>query len=472
MHINFRNLKLHNFLSFGDAEINFNDEGFIKVTGVNNNPEDLAVSNGSGKSSLWEAIVWTLTGDTIRGTKQILNLYGEDGCYCELEFDIDSKIYRILRAKDHKVYKTSLQIFIDGKDCSGKGLRDSEALLQQYLPDLTASLLGSVIILGQGLPQKFTNNTPSARKEILEQLCKSDFMIEDLKKKINDRKAFHNSEIRRFEDELLKLDTEIAIMNSNIYINNDTLTSMPPREQLEAEYKAKEFEINTLDIALHELDQHIQQAEIELEDQTARLLEISTQEQAETDEVKYRLNLEIKPLEEDEQALVATCLALEKEITRIRNIKDICPTCGQKLPDIEKPDTRNLEAEFDSYRDTLKNHRVKISNVRLEFEHELAAVKEKYANNTKIIQAKIAEVKDYRNTKNLEHINLSKSLLNSKTALNNILNSLRNFDSQIETLTKQNKELEDKIEAAKSRTLYINTNKDLQQSKLGIITKE
>ena len=119
MHIEFRRLKLHNFFSFGDAELIFQDDGFIKVSGINNNPDDLAISNGSGKSSLWEGIIWVLTGDTIRGAKNIANIYGEDGTFCELEFDLDKSSYKIIRAKDHSVYKTSLQIYIDGKDCSG-----------------------------------------------------------------------------------------------------------------------------------------------------------------------------------------------------------------------------------------------------------------------------------------------------------------------------------------------------------------
>ena len=57
MHINFRKLTLHNFLSFGDAILEFNDDGFIKVSGINENPDDLAASNGSGKSSLNEALI-------------------------------------------------------------------------------------------------------------------------------------------------------------------------------------------------------------------------------------------------------------------------------------------------------------------------------------------------------------------------------------------------------------------------------
>ena len=153
MHIEFKNVVLHNFMSFGHSELNFDDSGFVRVSGINNNPLDNAVSNGSGKSSLWESIIWALTGDTSRGTKHVVNLFGEDGCYVELDFTIDNKSYKIIRSKDHKVFKTNLQIFIDGQDCSGKGIRDSEKLLSQYLPDITASLISSVIILGQGLPQ-------------------------------------------------------------------------------------------------------------------------------------------------------------------------------------------------------------------------------------------------------------------------------------------------------------------------------
>ena len=122
MHVDFKHIIIHNFMSFGHVELSFNDDGFIRVTGVNENPSDNAGSNGSGKSSLWEALVWAITGDTIRGTKQIVNIYGEDGCFVDLDFCIDNKQYKLIRSKDHKVYKTNLQIFIDGQDVSGKGI--------------------------------------------------------------------------------------------------------------------------------------------------------------------------------------------------------------------------------------------------------------------------------------------------------------------------------------------------------------
>ena len=213
-------------MSFGHSVLSIMDDGFVRVTGQNDNPSDMAISNGSGKSSLWESIVWCITGDTIRGTKQISNLYGEDGTYVELDFDLDNKHYNLLRAKDHKQYKTCLRIIIDGKDCSGKGIRDSEKLLTEYLPDITASFLGSVIILGQGLPQKFTSNSPSGRKEVLEKLSKSDFMIEDLKERISKRKSDLSKLIRELEDTLLTTTSRKNTLLSTKRLNMDKLAGL------------------------------------------------------------------------------------------------------------------------------------------------------------------------------------------------------------------------------------------------------
>ena len=42
----------------------------------------------------------------------------------QIEFDIDNNNYKIIRSKDHKVFKTNLKIYINGEDKSGKGIRD------------------------------------------------------------------------------------------------------------------------------------------------------------------------------------------------------------------------------------------------------------------------------------------------------------------------------------------------------------
>ena len=111
-----KNIKIENFLSLGNANVDLNDKGYCLINGVNNNPDDNAKSNGAGKSSLIEAICWAITGETVRGVKDVVNMFTEGGCSVDLTFSVDSDDYRIIRYKDHSKYKTDLKIYINGED--------------------------------------------------------------------------------------------------------------------------------------------------------------------------------------------------------------------------------------------------------------------------------------------------------------------------------------------------------------------
>jgi len=50
--LNFNSVTLHNFGSYGHAEVDLHDRGFCLVSGKNNYKKDNALSNGSGKSFL------------------------------------------------------------------------------------------------------------------------------------------------------------------------------------------------------------------------------------------------------------------------------------------------------------------------------------------------------------------------------------------------------------------------------------
>ena len=56
MYINFKKVVIHNFLSYGHAEIDLTNKNYCLVRGINNNPVDNALSNGSGKSTWSSAI--------------------------------------------------------------------------------------------------------------------------------------------------------------------------------------------------------------------------------------------------------------------------------------------------------------------------------------------------------------------------------------------------------------------------------
>ena len=116
MHIKFKSLHLKNFMSFDEALIELNNKGYTLVSGINRNPNDNSDSNGSGKSSIWEAISWVLTGSTIRGNKDVANIRINKGCSVTLDFDVNGDSYKITRTKDFEKVGSSLTILINGED--------------------------------------------------------------------------------------------------------------------------------------------------------------------------------------------------------------------------------------------------------------------------------------------------------------------------------------------------------------------
>lgn len=470
MHINFRKLTLHNFLSFGHSTIEFEDDGFIRVTGINENPDDLAVSNGSGKSSLWEAIVWALTGDTIRGTKQVANIYGEDGTYVELEFDVDSNHYNILRSKDHKEYKTNIRILIDGKDCSGKGIRDSEKLLAQYLPDITASLLGSVIILGQGLPQKFTNNSPSGRKEVLEKLSKSDFMIEDLKTRVTSRRLELHKTIREIEDNILASTTTKNYLQEQIQVSQKALESLDGSD-LQRQLNNAQSELSVYQSEKESAQSSAdstQQSINDINQQLQQLAELKHQHEMEVEaEYKERLT----EAEFTASRLNAERNSKAREITRIENIKDICPTCGQKLPDVHKPDTTELRNELAQLEVDYKSAEETRQAIKKEQDTKLSLISSDFVTQKLELTSSLAEAvklsEGYRGA--VRDADLKINLATSKISelqrlLAQLETTIQNYQQTIENNSNKIRELDEQL-------MYNNSEKDLQQTHLDVVNK-
>ena len=470
MQINFTNLILHNFMSFGHAELSFNDDGFIRVTGLNENPLDNAQSNGSGKSSLWEAIVWAITGDTIRGTKNIVNFYGTDGCYVDLEFCIDHNKYQIIRSKDHAVRKTSLTIIINGEDVSGKGLRDSEKLLQQYIPDLTASLIGSVIILGQGLPQRFSSNTPSGRKEVLEKLSKSDFMIEDLKERVSNRKQFLTSEVNNHTKIDLENTAKKNLLQSQIESSKQTLESLN-EEDLKNNIENFNSTITQIELTINEYTTNIQQLQEEDTTYTNASLKLKTQEAEELSQETELFRNNIQPHNDDVVSITASLSELNKQLNQMRQIKDVCPTCGQKLPDVHKPDTTEVEQSIAILSNKLSSAKQEVQILEQKHREDQENIKKKYFAESTTINDKLKDLK-------ISIVTLKNNLNNSNTNLRKVQQELEAVTTEYTqlktTIQYHNKLIKDNTESIsiiEDQLMYNNMQKDLTQSHLEVINK-
>lgn len=340
MRIDFKTLHIEGFMSIGEADINLTEGGFILVSGVNRCAQDLAKSNGSGKSSVWESIIWCLTGDTLRGSKSVENINTQGGTLVSLDFSIDDISYKVTRTKNHEKYKTNLFFEVNGKDCSGKGIRDTEKILKEYLPEIDSGLISSVIILGQGLPARFTSNTPSGRKEMLERMSKSDYMIQELKDKVSKRRAEVDKMKRDAEDRRLSLSTTLSNVRKTVDETRMKLDSFP-------DVRGQQIEAETLQKRIDALKSQIDSTDIESKRNELSNInaELYKQETYFDSRIKGKFEEDdlISNLTVDLRAVDNSILFVRNEINEMKSVKDVCPTCGQKLQGVVKPDTSEKE---------------------------------------------------------------------------------------------------------------------------------
>ena len=383
MILTFKNIHIENFLSFGTADLLLDRGNYVLVKGENENPVDNAESNGSGKSAIFDAIVWALTGTTTRECKNVSNINSDNGAKVTLCFNVDDFEYEVTRTKDYKPLGSTLKIIRNGEDVSGKGIRDSEKLLSEYLPDLTSSFLGSVIILGQGLPQRFSNNTPSGRKDVLEKLSKSDFMIDDLKQKVSDRKTQIQKLIRENEDKLLAATTSKSRMLKQKESIDRYLQELPDKHELQEK-------IDTYNRKVEELVEEVEGKKQRLESESitelskekeCKLLQLSSLNSSmysELEQKKSEYSDQINELSERKQSL-------KSYIRTNENIRDVCPTCGQKLIGVEKP---NVDKE----RQELGEVETSLFDISAKRDSELNVIKDSYMKKSKELDNEIQQL--------------------------------------------------------------------------------
>lgn len=467
--LQFNKIILHNFGSYSHSEVNLSGKGFCLVSGKNNYKKDNALSNGSGKSFLWSGICFALTGETIGGLKSNLKNINidENVCYVSLDFNVDKDHYFITR---HIAPKSDLKIIKNDVDVSGKGIRESEKKLGEFLPDLTKDLIASTIIIGQGMPNKFSSFSPSGRKELLEKLTKSDFMIEDIKNRVAVRQTELQSKIREFEDSLIANETQLRMAQSSLKRLTDERDEAVTPDFDELIKKSDLYQADILEI-INKATVDIDNLEKEIENKSTELLNKTNEKAAKNSLELEAYNLKNNQLTKEHLELKFKCNTLETEIRKLKSIKDTCPTCGQKLPNVEKPSTELQEQELKTLQEQLdeilkniascnEKHRQYVIEINNEFDNDINKIKQE-VNNLK------SEITKLRST-----ISTQNSLLNAeKTKQNKLIYDRQNYDNYWANLKANIKKYEETVASTTNVINIINISKADLQDHLSVIRK-
>lgn len=285
-------LELSNFLSYRETQtLVFDGVHLACISGL----------NGAGKSSLLDAMTWSLFGKSrSRSDDDLINRiaarHGE-AAEVRLQFILEDNVYRVVRQKEQG--KTTVLEFqmATGDDhwrsLSEGGVRATQAAIEHLLRmDFDTFINASFFLQGQA--DEFTTKTPGQRKEILAEL---------LSVNLWDRYKAAAAERRKKEEErLLVLDARLQEIDAELDQQEEREAALAAAqadldaisERLEAQTKLLE-QMRRVQTAVEQQKKQVQdlrQSLTRAEAQLARLEETIARRQKERDSYQALLDQE------------------------------------------------------------------------------------------------------------------------------------------------------------------------------------
>ena len=158
-------------------------------------------------------------------------------------------------------------------------------------------------------------------------------------------------------------------------------------------------------------------------------------------------------------------------VTRIKNIKDICPTCGQKLQGVEKPHVEPFLIEMEELQKDLSVVDNLIAQINSEKNSEKTKLVDFYNLSNTVTTNDLNSLKIKYSCLINDQKNLISDINIMQSEYNNLQASIASIDATIESLNSSIIHNQEELVTLSSELEYNNTQKDIQQSHLDIISK-
>lgn len=222
MLIQFERLEIDNFRSIKSGSIDIR-EGKHLIIGITDVVS--SQSNGAGKSSIFEALVWCIYKKDIRSSDPSYNRQGD--CRVSVSFNNGKDHYTITRYHKDSKYKNGVFIEANGSDISNRlpSLTDQE--ISKIIP-ISYDVFVSTIVVLQGFPINISRFTPTSRKTLIENSI--GFSLWDKLRK------FFGSYSNQYEDVISKIRDKINNMNNRLVSINTEMEVLSNKNNEDVEY--------------------------------------------------------------------------------------------------------------------------------------------------------------------------------------------------------------------------------------------
>ena len=157
----FKTLRWKNLLSTGN---------YFTELNLNSNANNLVVgTNGSGKSTMLDALCFALFGKPFRNVNKpnLVNSINNKDCIVEIDFSIGNKQYKIVRGIKPNIFEIYQDSVLLNQDAA---VRDYQDYLERFILKLNYKSFTQIVILGSASFTPFMQLSAADRRAIIEDL--------------------------------------------------------------------------------------------------------------------------------------------------------------------------------------------------------------------------------------------------------------------------------------------------------------
>ena len=396
----FEKIRWKNFLSTGNqyTEINFQNKPTTLIIG----------SNGSGKSTVLDALTFSLFGKPFRkiNKPQLINAINEKDCLVEVEFSINNinwKVIRGIKPNLFEIYRNN--VLLDQKASA----LDQQKWLEQSVIKMNYKSFTQIVVLGSSTFVPFMQLTTSNRREVIEDLL--DIKI------FSSMNSIIKDKIRQNKDEVKTLDLKKESLSDKVEMQTNFIDEIEERGKKNIEDRKTKISELDKEILLYMKENSITEEDI--------FKYVKEQEYVigATEKLKKLGNLKGK--------ISQKVLTITKE-HKFFTENSVCPTCTQPIEEdfrINKIDdaqsrAQELQSGYKELEEAIKNEQERERQFTVLSKEITSLTHGISQNNTRIsgcqrqirdLESEIQRVADNLANRNTEHEKLETFKDNLKT---------------------------------------------------------
>lgn len=461
----FKKIRIQNFFSFGPdmQELDLSQPGMYLITGIN---KIQSGSNGSGKSSIFDAISYALFGQVTKKVNipQIVNEQIDQDCMVELEFEADGQLYIIERWKKQKKHYDKLLLYKDDKaeenllSDSNKG--DTQTRINEIIKFNYKSFVNAVMMTQEQI-SGFLQADSAKKKEIIENILQLnvltryhwiaqqkrkivrkqyeqiklkedsiDILIDNRKQAMqdyvnscNEKKNSNKKEIEELKDELNKINqTDIEAERIKIRESNELIKK---RKDLELSYNHENDKISSF----NNEKENLKTTKLEYENfiKTAQSNINSFNEELKNEKEEFKKS--------------------SKDLKHAHDNPDKCPVCDNSINEDKFKNWKNSQLEFlRKIEENIKNKEKQINDTNINI-NQWSSKKDDLQKSIDEIEVKIGNQRK------------NASLIKEEYEAIEVIETMN--ESELDKLDEKKKEIEQQIRDKENKDFvdkqYLNT---------------